>query len=79
MMRRVINGFQQLREAVKLAPDVWTAMFLRLVVKREVHTFALDLVSALLIHFSRKIPETSWIFISRLLHELTKRNSSVEL
>lgn len=79
MVRRVVNGFQRLHEAVKLAPEVWTAMFLRLAVKREVHSFALDLLSALMIHFSRKIPEASWICMSKILHELTKRNSSVEL
>ncbi|PON73169.1 Protein kinase [Parasponia andersonii] len=79
MVMRVVNGFQSLRQAVMLAPEIWTAMFLRLAVKREVHTFALDVISALIIHLSRKIPENSWVCISRFLHELTKRDNSVEL
>lgn len=79
MVMRVVNGFQRLCQAVKLAPEIWMAMFLRLAVKHEVHTFALDLISALMIHFSHKIPVTFWICISRFLHELTKKDSSVEL
>lgn len=79
MVMRVAKGFQRLHRAVMLAPGIWMAMFLRLAVKREVHTFALDLISALMIHFSRKIPETSWVCISRYLHELTKKDRSVEV
>ncbi|XP_062097842.1 uncharacterized protein LOC133803744 [Humulus lupulus] len=79
MLMRVLNGFQSLRQAIKLAPDIWMAMFLRLAVKSELHNFGLDLISALMIHFSRKIPETTWVCLSRLLHELTKKDSSVEL
>ncbi|KAL5559613.1 hypothetical protein UlMin_035824 [Ulmus minor] len=79
MVMRVANGFRCLCQAVKLAPEVWTGMLLRLAAKREVHTFTLDIVSALVTHFSHKVPETSWLCISRLLHELTKQSNPVKL
>ncbi|KAK9273388.1 hypothetical protein L1049_018198 [Liquidambar formosana] len=79
MHMRVLNGFQSLRRAVKLAPEVWTAMLIRLALRPEVHRFTLDIISALVMHLSRKIPETSWVCISRLLHKLVKNFSSDDL
>ncbi|KAF8400251.1 hypothetical protein HHK36_013548 [Tetracentron sinense] len=70
MLTRVLNGFRSIREAIKLAPEVWTVMLLRLALKPEVHRFSLGVASALVTHSCRKIPEASWICISRLLHEL---------
>lgn len=72
MLLRVSNGFRCLRQAVKMAPEVWTAMLLRMASKPEVHRFALDVFSALVIHFKRKTPETLWVSISRLLHKWVK-------
>ncbi|KAM4122569.1 hypothetical protein ACB094_01G093900 [Castanea mollissima] len=61
MLLRIFNGFQYLREAIKLAPEVWTAMLVRMAVKPEVHKFTFDIVSALAMHFSHKLPENSWL------------------
>lgn len=78
MIVRISNGFQSLHQAIGLAPEVWTAMFIRMAVKPEVHKFVLDIVSALVIHLSHKVPETSWVCISRLVHKLTKHHCSVD-
>ncbi|XP_010493749.1 PREDICTED: uncharacterized protein LOC104770974 [Camelina sativa] len=66
-MKRVSNGFRCLSEAVKLAPGMWTAMFLRMSRKSEVHSYALDIISALSTHFGHKVPHTCWILFSKLL------------
>ncbi|GMP34492.1 hypothetical protein CsSME_00007334 [Camellia sinensis var. sinensis] len=79
MLMRVVNGLKSFRHVVKLAPEVWTAMLIRMTVKPEAHKFTFDIISALLIHFSRKIPETFWICISRILHKLVKNYSHVDL
>ncbi|KAG5394395.1 hypothetical protein IGI04_024358 [Brassica rapa subsp. trilocularis] len=55
-MKRVSNGFKCLNEAVKLAPGMWTAMLLRMSRKPEVHSYALDIVSALCTHLGQKMP-----------------------
>lgn len=72
MVQRVFKGFGCLRQAVKLAPEVWTAMLLRMALKPEVHKFTLDIISALAIHFRRKIPESFWVCISKYLHKSMK-------
>lgn len=76
MLTRVVNGFQSLWRSVKLAPDVWTAMFIRMALKPEVYKFNMDIISALLTHLSHKFPDTSWLALSKLLHKLVKNHSS---
>ncbi|XP_062163211.1 uncharacterized protein LOC133870166 isoform X2 [Alnus glutinosa] len=76
---RIFNGFRYLSEAVKLAPEVWTAMLIRMAAKPEVHKFTFDIISALVMHFSHKFPETSWVCISRFLHKLVKNWSPDDL
>jgi aarF domain-containing kinase len=76
---RIFNGFRYLSEAVKLAPEVWTAMLIRMAAKPEVHKFTFDIISALVMHFSHKFPETSWVCISRFLHKLVKHWSPDDL
>ncbi|KAL0738582.1 hypothetical protein Bca4012_014792 [Brassica carinata] len=71
-MKRVSNGFKCLSEAVKLAPGMWTAMLLRMSRKAEVHSYALEIVSALSTHFGQKVPNTCWIIFSKLLHHNKK-------
>ncbi|KAG8656788.1 uncharacterized protein sll0005 isoform X3 [Manihot esculenta] len=71
---RVVNGFRYLRQAVKLAPEMWTTMLIRVALKPEFHRFTLDIISAFSIHFSHKLPETFWVFISRLLHKMGRNN-----
>ncbi|KAF6161772.1 hypothetical protein GIB67_013849 [Kingdonia uniflora] len=68
IITRMVNGFRALQRAVKLAPEVWVAMLLRLAVKPEVHKFSYDIICALAAHSSRKIPEASWLCISRILN-----------
>ncbi|KAG1326894.1 Phosphatase 2C (PP2C)-like protein [Cocos nucifera] len=68
VLKRLVNGFRSFQRAVSLAPEVWTAMLIRMFVKPEVHRFLWDIISALASHFHDKIPETFWLCISRLLH-----------
>ncbi|XP_057959308.1 uncharacterized protein LOC131151869 isoform X2 [Malania oleifera] len=79
MLARVVKGFQYLRQAINLAPEVWTAMLIRMALKPDVHRFTLDIISALFMHLSHRIPETLWVCISRLLHKLVKKCSSHDL
>ncbi|KAG5225155.1 aarF domain-containing protein [Salix suchowensis] len=76
---RVVKGFHYLRQAVKLAPELWTAMLLRMALKPEVHRFSCDIISGLIMHFSHRLPETYWICMSRLLHKLVRNHSADEL
>lgn len=72
MLERVVHGFQRLREAIKLAPIVWTGMLIRMALKPEVHRFSLDVISSIVMHIGRKIPDHFWVCISRFLHDLEK-------
>ncbi|KAL6530793.1 hypothetical protein OROGR_014653 [Orobanche gracilis] len=54
MLERVVNGVRSFRHAVKLAPDVWAAMAIRLALKPEFQRFAFDVVSSLLAHTCQK-------------------------
>ncbi|KAL3500262.1 hypothetical protein ACH5RR_039355 [Cinchona calisaya] len=76
MLMRVINGLRSLQYAMRLAPDAWTTMFIRLAIKPEFQKFSFDVISALAIHFSNKIPDSVWVCLSRLLCKLTNNNSS---
>ncbi|KAK3439651.1 hypothetical protein EUGRSUZ_C04023 [Eucalyptus grandis] len=69
-LARVALGFRSLGQAVNMAPEVWSAMFLRMVLKPEFRTFILDILSTLFVHLSHKAPETYWICISWLIHKL---------
>ncbi|KAK4852962.1 hypothetical protein QYF36_001591 [Acer negundo] len=73
-LKRVANGFRSLSQSVKLAPEVWTAMLIRIVKKPEFYRFSLDIISALASHFCHKLPDSSWVCISRLLHKLVKKS-----
>ncbi|KAH7845862.1 hypothetical protein Vadar_006769 [Vaccinium darrowii] len=77
MLTRVVNGFKSFRHAMNLAPEMWTAMLIRMALKPEVHKFAFDIISTLVIHSTRKIPEALWICISRVLHKVVKNCSNV--
>ncbi|KAK4491040.1 hypothetical protein RD792_001761 [Penstemon davidsonii] len=68
MLLRVVNGIESLRHAVKLAPDAWNAMALRLAFKPEFQRFAFDVVSALFAHSGHKVPDTTWVCISKIIH-----------
>ncbi|KAL3844054.1 hypothetical protein ACJIZ3_001457 [Penstemon smallii] len=70
MLLRVVNGFEYFRHAVKLSPDVWNAMALRLAFKSEFQRFAFDVVSALFAHSGHKVPDTTWVCISKIIHKL---------
>ncbi|XP_071696174.1 uncharacterized protein [Rutidosis leptorrhynchoides] len=72
-IKRVVNGFTYFWQAVKLAPDVWTAMLIRMALNPDIHKFYYQIVSALFLHSNRKIPDTFWICVSRFLHNLVKR------
>ncbi|KAI3812636.1 hypothetical protein L1987_17347 [Smallanthus sonchifolius] len=69
---RVVDGLLYFWQAVKLAPDAWTAMIIRMALNPEIHRFYFDIVSALFLHFNRRIPDTVWVCVSRFLHRLVK-------
>ncbi|CAN1341751.1 Uncharacterized protein sll0005 [Linum perenne] len=69
MVKRVVNGFGYLRQAIKMSPEVWTAMLVRMAVKAEFHKFSWDVLSALVMHFSGRGPENCFICMSKLLHK----------
>ncbi|XP_039117982.1 uncharacterized protein slr1919 isoform X1 [Dioscorea cayenensis subsp. rotundata] len=75
MIARLLKGFQSFRQAVNLAPEVWFAMLIRMLLKPEVHKFLLDIVTALVKHSRYRIPETFWLCLSRFLHR--SENSEV--
>ncbi|BAT01359.1 uncharacterized protein [Oryza sativa Japonica Group] len=73
MIRRVVHGVQSFRQAISLAPDAWTAMLFRTLLKPESQKFILDVFLALAMHSCYKIPETSWICMSRFLNYLDRQ------
>ncbi|XAR69965.1 Cadmium-transporting ATPase [Bertholletia excelsa] len=75
MVERVIKGLKSFQHAVKLAPDVWMAMLIRMAVKPEVHKFMFAVVLALFKHSGYKIPETVFIFVSRVMHKVVKKGN----
>ncbi|KAI5673088.1 hypothetical protein M9H77_13452 [Catharanthus roseus] len=60
MLLRVANGFRSFMYAVKLAPDVWLAMFIRMVIKPEFQKFSFDVITALFVNFRQTVPDTLW-------------------
>ncbi|CAI0376671.1 unnamed protein product [Linum tenue] len=74
MVTRVTNGFRYLARAMKMAPEVWTAMLIRMAMKPEFHQFSVDAVSAFVMHFNSRVPETYFICVSRLLHKLATKS-----
>lgn len=75
MLLRVANGFRSFMYAVKLAPDVWLAMFIRMVIKPEFQKFSFDVITALFVNFRQTVPDTLWVCISNLLHKLEKQHN----
>ncbi|KAG9130752.1 hypothetical protein Leryth_012686 [Lithospermum erythrorhizon] len=74
MVLRVISGFESFWTAVRLAPELWSAMLVRLLMTQEFLSFAFEIVSALWRHSGDRIPETFWVCTSRLIHRLSKEN-----
>ncbi|KAF5743379.1 hypothetical protein HS088_TW09G01447 [Tripterygium wilfordii] len=72
MLLRVANGFQYLYQAVKLAPELWTAMLIRMALKPDFHRFMFDIISGLAMHSSHRLPDASWVCVSRLMHDWVK-------
>jgi aarF domain-containing kinase len=72
MIKRVVNGVQSFFQAIMLAPDAWTAMLIRTLLKPESQHFVLDIFLALANHSSNKIPETFWLCMSRYLNYINK-------
>uniref|UniRef100_J3MKK4 ABC1 atypical kinase-like domain-containing protein n=2 Tax=Oryza brachyantha TaxID=4533 RepID=J3MKK4_ORYBR len=74
MIRRVVHGVRSFRQAISLAPDAWTAMLFRTLLKPESQKFILDVFLALAMNSCYKIPETSWICMSRFLNYLDRQD-----
>uniref|UniRef100_A0ACD5UZD9 Uncharacterized protein n=2 Tax=Avena sativa TaxID=4498 RepID=A0ACD5UZD9_AVESA len=74
MIRRLINGVQSFRQATSLAPNAWSAMLFRSVLRPDSQRFILDVFLALANHSHYKIPETCWICMSRYLNYLEKQS-----
>ena len=75
MIRRLVNAVQSFRQAINLAPDAWSAMLIRTLLKPESQKFVLDEFLSLASHSSYKIPETFWLFMSRFLNYLDKKDT----
>nr|CAB3456499.1 unnamed protein product [Digitaria exilis]CAB3502976.1 unnamed protein product [Digitaria exilis] len=75
MIRRLVNAVQSFRQAIKLAPDAWSAMLIRTLLKPESQNFILDVFFSLASHSSYKIPETFWLCMSRFLNYLDKQDT----
>jgi aarF domain-containing kinase len=71
MLARIGKGFQYIREVIKLAPEEWTAMLIRMAVKPEAHKFAIDVISALALRSSHRLQVASWLYLSILLHKMS--------
>ncbi|CAJ2643687.1 uncharacterized protein slr1919 [Trifolium pratense] len=71
ILARIGKGFQYIREVMKLAPEEWTAMLIRMAVKPEAHKFAADIISALALRSSHRLQVASWLYLSILLHKLS--------
>ena len=78
MIRRLVNAVQSFRQAINLAPDAWSAMLIRTLLKPESQKFVLDVFLSLASHSSYKIPETFWLFMSRFLNYLDKKDTLQE-
>ncbi|KAK4338049.1 hypothetical protein RND71_042536 [Anisodus tanguticus] len=76
MLVRVVSGFHSLGRAMKLAPDLWSAMAIRMVVKPEFQRFACDIGSALISHFKYHLPVSFWMGISRILHRVVNKDEA---
>ncbi|WVZ63034.1 hypothetical protein U9M48_012709 [Paspalum notatum var. saurae] len=74
MIKRLVNTFQSFRQAINLAPDAWSAMLIRTLLKPESQKFVLDVFLALANHSSYKIPEAFWLCMSRFLNYLDKQD-----
>ncbi|KAM0927670.1 hypothetical protein ACQ4PT_002691 [Festuca glaucescens] len=74
MIRRLINGVQSFRQATSLAPNAWSSMLIRSVLRPESQRFILDVFLALANHSCYKVPETCWICMSRYLNYLDKQS-----
>ncbi|MBA0564801.1 hypothetical protein Golob_009711, partial [Gossypium lobatum] len=72
IMKRVMNGFGSLKEAVKLGPEVWTPMFIRIALNPQTQRFFADVISALMMRLSKKFPDTFWVCMSTLIHRVAK-------
>jgi aarF domain-containing kinase len=75
MIRRLVNTVQSFRQAISLAPDAWSAMLIRTLLKHESQKFVLDVFLTLASHSSYKIPETFWLCMSRFLNYLDKQDT----
>ncbi|CAN6210044.1 unnamed protein product [Urochloa humidicola] len=75
MIRRLVNAVQSFRQAINLAPDAWSAMLIRTLLKPESQKFVLDVFLSLASHSSYKIPETFWLCMSRFLNYLDKQDT----
>ncbi|KAK7311922.1 hypothetical protein RJT34_10396 [Clitoria ternatea] len=71
IIARVGKGVQYLCEVVNLAPEEWTAMIIRMAVRPEAHKFVLDIISAISLHSSHKLQVAFWLYLSKLVHELS--------
>ncbi|KAG0463198.1 hypothetical protein HPP92_021674 [Vanilla planifolia] len=68
LFSRVWLGLQSFNRAVRLAPDLWAALLMRMLQKHEFHRFLFEIVSAVSGHSKNRLSEEFWLFLSRLHH-----------
>ncbi|KAI0497045.1 hypothetical protein KFK09_023373 [Dendrobium nobile] len=70
LISRIWLGLQSFQRAVSLAPELWAALSIRMLLKPELHIFLLEILTAIVDHSKHRLPEAFWLCSSRILHIL---------
>ncbi|XP_020583969.1 uncharacterized protein LOC110027043 isoform X2 [Phalaenopsis equestris] len=70
LISRIWLGLQSFGLAVSLAPSLWAALLIQMLLKPQFHIFLLDILTAVVSHYKHRLPESFWLRISRILHHL---------
>ncbi|XP_028555032.1 uncharacterized protein LOC110100309 isoform X2 [Dendrobium catenatum] len=70
LISRIWLGLQSFQRAVSLAPELWAALLIRMLLKPELHIFLLEILTAIVDHSKYRLPEAFWLCSSRILHIL---------
>ncbi|PKA52873.1 putative aarF domain-containing protein kinase [Apostasia shenzhenica] len=67
LLSRMFLGLQSFHRAVKMSPDLWAALLIRMLMKPEFHSFLFDVLSAVEGHSRDRLLEAFWVFVSRVV------------
>lgn len=74
LISRIWLGLQSFARAVSLAPEPWAELFMRLLLKPELHRFLVEILSAVAGQFRNRLPGSIWLCMSRILHYLQEND-----